>query len=94
MLHYNEERRRIIAAYRSKKLVQVLCILGTAAVLIVLINLLPSLLNIAVRLVAGVMLGIFAIIFARIRIVTLEHAKQQKLSLLEQYEPAFHANFK
>ena len=91
---YNAKRAQIIAAYRTKKLLQVLLILGAAAVLIVVINLLPSLFNIAVRLVSSVMIGIFAIIFCRIRAVTLEHTKQQKLEFLEEHEPAFHANFK
>ncbi len=94
MQKYNEERARIITAFRNKKLLNVGLILLGTILLIAVINLLPSLFNIAVRLVSSVLIGIFAIILVRIRVVTLEHTKQQKLNLLEQYEPAFHAKFK
>ena len=91
---YNTRRAEISRRYRAKKWTQVLLILGGAVLLIVIINLLSAWLNIAVRLVSSVLLGLFSIIFARIRTVTLEHAKQQKLEFLEEHEPAFHANFK
>ena len=91
---YNAKRAEINRIYQSKKLLQALLILGAAASVITAINLLPNVFNIAVRLVCSVLSGIFAIIFTRIRFVTLEHAKQQKLGFLEQSEPAFHANFR
>lgn len=91
---YNQRRGEIIRAYRLKKLWQVLAIFATAALLIVTTCLLDEFINIAVRLVVCTMLIIFSIIFARIRIVTIEHAKQTKLQFLEQDEPSFYANFK
>ncbi len=91
---YNQQRNRIIKTFRLKKLWQVMLILVVAVVLTVTVNLLSEFINIAVRLVLSAMFIIFAIIFARIRTVTLEHTKQTKLQFLEQDEPSFRANFK
>ena len=91
---YNQQRQQIIRTFRHKKLLNTIIILVVAAIIITVINLLPSVFNIAVRLVASALLIIFTIIFIRIRVVMLEHTKQAKLELLEQYEPTFHAKFK
>ena len=91
---YNRKRADIIRFYEKRKWLETLLIGSSAVLLIIVINLLPDIFNIAVRLVASVMLGIFAILCIRIRKVTLDHRKQQKLTFLEQDEPIFHAKFK
>lgn len=91
---YNRKRRELIAAYRKKKLVSTVSILLAGAALLVLVAILKNVLNIAVSLVLSAMIIMITVIFARIRIVTVNHIMESQLRLLEQEEPEFHANFK
>lgn len=90
---YNEGRQKIIKEYRKKKLINVTLIFTAAIAAIALIWLLFSR-NIAVTLVLTAMTVMITIIFARIRIVTLNHTAQTRLRFHEQNEPIFHAEFK
>ena len=85
---YNQKRQSLIAAYRKKKLINLL------AILLVTVALLQDVLNIAVTLVLGAMIVMITVIFARIRAVTINHTLQSQLRLYEQEEPDFHVNFK
>ena len=89
---YNQKRQSLIAAYRKKKLINLLAIFGAGAVLLVTVALLQDVLNIAVTLVLGAMIVMITVIFARIRAVN--HTLQSQLRLYEQEEPDFHVNFK
>lgn len=91
---YNQKRQSLIAAYRKKKLINLLAIFGAGAVLLVTVALLQDVLNIAVTLVLGAMIVMITVIFARIRAVTINHTLQSQLRLYEQEEPDFHVNFK
>lgn len=91
---YNDGRNEIIDDYRKKKIKNSLLILLITAILVTLIILLRHILNIAVTIVSSVMIIMIAIIFTRIRIVTLEHTKQTQLRFYEQNEPIFHTEFK
>lgn len=91
---YNQKRQSLIAAYRKKKLINLLAIFGAGAVLLVTVAFLQDVLNIAVTLVLGAMIVMITVIFARIRAVTINHTLQSQLRLYEQEEPDFHVNFK
>lgn len=91
---YNEGRKKIIKEYRNKKLLNVTIIFAVAAILITLIWLLSFTLNIAVTLVLTAMVIMITVIFARIRVVTLNHTAQTRLRFYEQNEPVFHVEFK
>ncbi len=93
---YNDERDEIIAEYNKNKVMGVMASLITGVVLLVfdIVMYVLDVFNIAVALVLGAMIVMIAIIFSRIRAVTIESAKQQRLRLYEQNEPEFHANFK
>ena len=82
---YTEKREKLIKNYKSKKIKNAACILGIACVCIALDICFASLINnIAVTLVIGAMLVMFSIIYLRIRLVTINHAMQQKLQQFEQ----------
>lgn len=91
---YNRKRQEMIAAYRKKKLVSTFSILLAGVALLVLVAALKNVLNIAVSLVLSAMIIMITVIFARIRIVTVNHIMESQLRLLEQEEPEFHASFK
>lgn len=91
---YNRKRKEMIALYRKKKLVSTVAILLAGAALLVLVAALKNVLNIAVSLVLSAMIIMITVIFARIRIVTVNHIMESQLRLLEQEEPEFHASFK
>lgn len=91
---YNRKRQEMIAAYRKKKLVSTFSILLAGVALLVLVAALKNVLNIAVSLVLSAMIVMITVIFARIRIVTVNHIMESQLRLLEQEEPEFHASFK
>lgn len=91
---YNRKRQEMIALYRKKKLVSTFSILLAGAALLVLVAALKNVLNIAVSLVLSAMIIMITVIFARIRIVTVNHIMESQLRLLEQEEPEFHASFK
>ncbi len=91
---YNEGREKIIAKYRKKKLINSFLIMSAAVFAVTVIVLLKNILNIAITLVLSVMVIMIAIIFMRIRIVTLNHTAQTRLRFYEQNEPTFHVNFK
>lgn len=90
---YNQQREELIKTYRNKKLLNAIIILVAAAVIITVINLLPEVFNIAVRLVASALLIIFTVILVVLRVSTLEATKRRRLELLEQHEPTFRAKF-
>lgn len=82
---YNQKRAELIRSYRKKKLTGVALIFGIALAVIAVDVLLSFVIdNIAVTLVVGAMVVMFSIIYARIRIVTVNHALQQKLRQFEQ----------
>lgn len=91
---YNRKRQEMIALYRKKKLVSTFSILLAGVALLVLVAALKNVLNIAVSLVLSAMIIMITVIFARIRIVTVNHIMESQLRLLEQEEPEFHASFK
>ncbi len=87
---YNHKRKQIKTEYGKKKLVNVFVILGTAAIAVILIALLTGIVfNIAVTLVLSVMIIMIAIIFTRIRVVTINHIMQQRLLALENEDVRF-----
>ena len=82
---YNEERKKIIKEYRGKKLkaaVPILCV-GAAILLILLLVGGFALSNIPVTAVLMLIVGIFTIIYLRIKTVTINHALQKKLHEFE-----------
>ena len=82
---YTSKRNDLIKRYKSKKLKNIFCILGIALLVIAFDVVLSFVIdNIAVTLVIGAMVVMFSIIYMRIRVVTINHAMQQKLQQFEQ----------
>lgn len=87
---YKAGRRTLTAKYKKKKWTEVGIIVLCALVLIIAAAFIP---NIAIKLVLIGVVALIAIIFARIRWVTVEHTLQEQLKQYESEEPEFHANF-
>ena len=85
MERYTAERKKIIAEFGKKRLTQVVAVLGIglAAVLAVLVIGGLVLKNIPVTAVVALVIGLFTILYARIRAVTVNHAMQVKLHKFE-----------
>ncbi len=82
---YTQKRKDLIKDYKSKKMKNIFCILGIALLVVGLDVALSFVIdNIAVTLVIGAMVVMFSIIYMRIRVVTINHAMQQKLQQFEQ----------
>lgn len=78
---YNQDRQAIIKEYRKKKLKSCLPILIIGALVVLAIYLIGgfALSNIPVTAVLMLMVGLFTIIYLRIKVVTINHALQKKL---------------
>lgn len=82
---YNKMRSAIVKKYRTQKIKSIAIILSIAIIAVIADVIIYSLgNNIAIALVVGAMIIMFSIIYMRIRIVTVNHAMQQKLQLFEQ----------
>ena len=82
---YSIKRKELIAYYKNKKLKNIFCILGIALAVIGLDIVMSFVINnIAVSLIVGAMVVMFAVIYLRIRVVTINHVMQQKLQQFEQ----------
>ena len=85
MERYAAERKQIIAEFGKKRLAQVVTVLsiGLAAVLAVLAIGGLLLKNIPVTAVVALVIGLFTILYARIRAVTVKHAMEERLHKVE-----------
>ena len=85
MEKYTQERQALIKEYNLKKLKNVLAVLGIGGAVVVVILLVGGLLlgNIPVTAVLALIAGIFTILYARIRTVTVNHALEKKLHQFE-----------
>ena len=82
---YSNKRKELIEYYKNKKLKNIFCILGIAFLVVVIDVALSFIIKyIAVTLIVGAMVVMFSIIYMRIRVVTINHAMQQKLQQFEQ----------
>lgn len=91
---YNQKREAILKEFRQKKVKNVFAVLGIGIAALALILILGLLLNryFAVAAVIAMIVGIFTILYARIRAVTIHHVMQKELLKLEdQY--SLHSNF-
>ncbi len=82
---YNEKRNAIIAEYRKKKMKNVGLVLGIGFGIAIVCFLVGwfGLKNIPVTAVITLVAALFSILYARIRVVTINHARQQKLMEFE-----------
>lgn len=89
---YNAKRKEIIKQYNSKKLKEVLLTMVTGAAVVALAWILcvVSFINIAVCLVLTAVAVMITVIFARIRVVTVNHIRDEKLRLFEDDDPTFY----
>ncbi|MBQ6824791.1 MAG: hypothetical protein IJP27_09065 [Clostridia bacterium] len=85
MEKYTQERQALIKEYTLKKLKQVLLVLGIGIAVVIAILLVGGLWleNIPVTAILALIAGIFTILYARIRAVTVNHAMQKKLHQFE-----------
>ena len=68
--------------------------MAAGVLLLIIVIALKDFLNIAVTLVLSAMIIMVTVIFARIRVVTINYTMSSRLRLYEQEEPQFHANFR
>lgn len=85
MEKYTRERQALIKEYTLKKLKNVLLVLGIGLTAVIAILLVGGLWlgNIPVTAVLALIAGIFTILYARIRAVTVNHTMQKKLHQFE-----------
>ena len=89
---YNLKRNELLKKYKAEKIRQVLKTLGIFALAIVIAWVLHFLkiFNIAVSLVLTAVFVMMGVIFARIRAVTVDHTRDEKLRLFEDSDPTFY----
>ena len=92
MSKYNEKRKEILSEYRNKKIKSVFLTLlvGTLAIATVWILFFVHLFNIAVTLVLTAVFVMISVIFARIKVVTVNHVRDERLRLFEDSDPKFY----
>ena len=82
---YSNKRSELLKEYKLKKLKSCGLVILVAVFALILTVLLAVLIdNVAVGLVIGMMIVIFAVIMLRVRVVTVNHTLQSRLQYLEQ----------
>lgn len=85
---YTQRRNAILKEYGKKKLKSCLTVLGIGGAVVIAILVIGGLVleNIPVTAVLALIAGIFTILYTRIRVVTINHARQKKLHQFEDEE--------
>ncbi len=85
---YTQRRKAILKEYGQKKLKSSLIVLGVGGAIVAAILLIGGLVldNIPVTAILALIAGIFTILYARIRVVTINHTLQKKLHQFEDDE--------
>ena len=88
---YNLKRNELIKKYKMQKIKNIFLVLGIGAAIVALIItlFLLTLINEAVAIVLSAVVVMITIIFTRIRVVTINHIRDEKLRLFEEDDPTF-----
>ena len=89
---YNEKREELISKYKKQKLktFAIIMLVGIGLIGLCWGLFFLDFFNEAVTLVLTAVFVMITIIFARIRIVTIDHIRDEKLRLFEDNDPTFY----
>ena len=89
---YTAKRNELLKKYKNEKIKAIFSTLGigVAAIAVFWVLYALSIFNVAVTLVLTAVFVMITVIFTRIRVVTINHTRDEKLRLFEDNDPTFY----